>query len=274
MSRPEFTIEAPAVSSDVLKTSRSLQPASRLLLENRILPVTSDNPGYLGFLRDAHIAVGKHLDRAVDMVVGRKLGVGRWHPNGFATFEVAVIEGLGLMRLHFWPRRLRRALDRQPRIHKHCFNLYSRILAGEYRESQYETKELAHGADGDVDEHDAGHLLREYLVEPMESDGIDRLVEGGRWLNVRSTLTGLRFAAGSWHEVEVGKYHATPIPPKAFCATLAVLSVPVPGARDALVGSAGFRAPGKVRPTVTENEIRTICSQFVESAGRQDSVPI
>src|ERR1017187_2549985 len=88
---------------------------------NAVLPVKSSDSSYLLFLRDAAAAATNHVDHAVELIKSKKLGIGKWHPTGFATFEVVSIDGLGLMRLHFWPSGLRKVLPGHPPIHKHCF---------------------------------------------------------------------------------------------------------------------------------------------------------
>lgn len=229
-------------------------------LYNEIIAVASTRRSYLDFLRDARAAVDRHVDLAVDMIGKGDIPAGLWHPNGFATFEVATIEGLGLMRLHVWPRSLRVIRARQPRIHKHCFNLYSRVLAGVYRECQYAIRDEL----WPVPMQESGSYLKEYLVCPSVGEGIDRVLEGDRWLHVRPCLTDLRFPAGTWHELEVGKFHATPIPKRDFCVTLAVLSVPVENESDVLLGSPGFHLEVPTRRPVTEIQWATICDQFIE----------
>jgi hypothetical protein len=105
------------------------------------------------------------------------------------------------------------------------------------------------------------YRLREYVVQTPKGDGIDRLEAGG-WVNLSVKLAGIRFPAGCWHELEAGKYHATPISMRKFCATIALLGVPIGGTRDVVIGSERFGAQVHERPPVTDSEREVICGQF------------
>ncbi|GAA3294685.1 hypothetical protein GCM10020295_19800 [Streptomyces cinereospinus] len=171
---------------------------------------------------------------------------------------------LGLVRVHFWPDGLRRGLPGHPSIHQHCFRLYSRVLAGEYRESQYgvvgpglhDTRGVPFGA----------RRLRVYEVRPTRVTGKDEVHETGEDLDVVPTLRAARFPAGTWHEVPVRTFHATPIARDRFCVTLAVLSLPVHGAADVLLGRPGGGSSVNVRRVVSEGERELMCRQFVAAA--------
>lgn len=215
---------------------------------------------HLSFLRDAARQVEERLSEAKDMLRSGRLGEGKWHPTGFATFEVARIQRLGVMRLHVWPVGLRRELVGHPKIHKHNFQLYSKIVAGTYLESLYEVRE------GTASERRRKGYLRkrEFRVDTTRKDGIDRLVDTGRWVDVRAVVTGLSFREGSWHEIQVGQFHSTPIPKKQFCITLAVLSLPVPGGRDVLLGSSKFKVLTHPRAIVTDKDADMMCRQYAD----------
>ncbi|MBD0735736.1 hypothetical protein BGM09_21795 [Streptomyces sp. CBMA29] len=190
-----------------------------------------------------------------------RLGRGLWHPTGFATFEIAQVPALGLVRVHFWPHGLRRGLSGHPTIHQHCFRLYSRVLAGEYRESQYGAVDS-----GPCEAPPGAQRLRVYEVRPTGTTGKDELYETGEDLDVMPTLRAARFPAGTWHEVPVGTFHATPIARNRFCATLAVLSLPVPGASDVLLGHPGGGSSASARRVVSDGEKELMCRQFTAAA--------
>ncbi|MFJ4627903.1 hypothetical protein [Streptomyces sp. NPDC088847] len=220
-------------------------------------------PAHLRFLDEAATATGDLLAGTVAAIRAGRLGRGLWHPTGFATFEIAQVPALGLVRVHFWPDGLRRGLPSHPSIHQHCFNLYSRVLAGEYRESQY-------GA-VDPSRHDprvppGARRLRVYQVRPTGVMGKDELYETGEDLNVVPTLRAARFPAGTWHEVPVHTFHATPIARNRFCATLAVLSLPVPGAADVLLGQPGGGSSVSLRRVVSDGEQELMRCQFIAAA--------
>ncbi|MGW7366444.1 hypothetical protein ACWGI8_24165 [Streptomyces sp. NPDC054841] len=231
-------------------------------LANDILPVRSTDPAHLRFLGRAAAATERYLDDAVARIRSGTLGRGLWHPTGFATFEVVQVERLGLIRVHFWPMGLRMALSGHPPIHQHCFRLFSRVLAGEYRESQYGPAGSVAGARHSAPV--AGRLLRKYEVRDTGVMGEDELHDTGQDLHVVPTVRAVRFPAGSWHEVEVNTFHATPIPRSRFCATLAVLSLPVPGAHDVLLGHPGFGPAVHTRRVVSDTEWQRMRGQFMD----------
>ncbi|MET9218563.1 hypothetical protein ACIQCJ_01955 [Streptomyces sp. NPDC093221] len=232
------------------------------------IPEPGREPAHLSFLGEAAAVTEDLLAGTVATIRAGRLGRGLWHPTGFATFEIAQVPGLGLVRVHFWPHGLRRGLPGHPTIHQHCFRLYSRVLAGEYRESQY----------GAVDPGPRGappgaRRLRVYEVRPTGMMGKDELYETGEDLDVVPTLRAARFPAGTWHEVPVGTFHATPIARNRFCATLAVLSLPVTGAADVLLGHPGGGSSASVRRVVSDGEQDLMCRQFIAATDSTVSEP-
>ena len=213
------------------------------------LPPTSRDADYLKFLWLADAAVEAHDFEVRQLIAESNLGPGFWHPNGFATFEIASIADLGLLRLHVWPKRLRRSLAGHPEIHNHSFQLFSRVIVGEYRETQYR-----------ID--DTGTPLHRYEVSLTGIRTQDSLVDTGLTMRVVKVVSGVVFEAGSWHEVEVGQFHATPIPPTRFCATLAMISPRIPGSTDVLLGCTGFSQLRSTRPAVDEADLAEIYRQL------------
>lgn len=220
---------------------------------------TASDEGHVRFLGCAASATAEYLDDVVARIRCSELGLGLWHPTGFATFELAHVRGLGLVRVHFWPIGFRRGLRGHPPIHQHCFRLFSRILAGEYRESQYQLVDnIGHAKE---------MALRKYSVCATGVMGRDEVRDTGEDVYVTPTIRAIRFPAGSWHEVPLGIFHATPIPRTRFCATLAVLSRPVPGALDELLGRPGFGPAVHTRRTVNDDEWQQMRSQFLNAWG-------
>lgn len=233
------------------------------VLVNDVLPVRSRDPLHLRFLEEAAAATQGCLADAVGRIRARRLGHGLWHPTGFATFEVAHLPSLGLVRVHFWPAGLRRGLPGHPPIHQHCFRLFSRVLAGEYRESQYHAPNALSDAPRQAPAQ--ARRLRTYEVRSTGVVGKDELHNTGRDLYVVPTVRAARFPAGSWHEVPVHTFHATPIPRSRFCATLAVLSLPVPGAADVLLGHPGWVSSVSMRRAVSAEELELMSRQFIKA---------
>jgi hypothetical protein len=214
-------------------------------------------PSYTDFINSASEAVDRHIGMVRDRISRNELGPGMWHPNGFATFRVAMVDGLGLIRLHIWPVGHRRCLEGHPKIHCHSFHLYARVLIGVYQESCYSCsaipakEEPSHG----------GNKLRVYLVAPPRQEGDDRLVDTGEWVDVRNIDSEVRYPVGSWHGIEVGAYHATLIPAESLCATVALLGIPQQRRRDVLLGQPGFLRLENRRAAVTESEMKMMSAQ-------------
>ncbi|MFD5902821.1 hypothetical protein ACFV6B_21305 [Streptomyces microflavus] len=222
-------------------------------------------PAYQRFLDEATATTGDLLADTVAAIRAGRLGRGLWHPTGFGTFEVAQVPGLGLVRVHVWPEGLRRGLPGHPSVHQHCFHLYSRVLAGEYRESQYGI--VAPHEHGPHEVLPGARRLRVYAVRPTGVMGKDELYETGEDLDVVPTLRAARFPAGTWHEIPVRTFHATPIARNRFCVTLAVLSLPVQGAADVLLGRPGGGSSVSVRRVVSDEEQELMRSQFIAAEG-------
>ncbi|MCH5644436.1 hypothetical protein [Gordonia sp. ABSL49_1] len=168
---------------------------------------------------------------------------GRWHPTGFAVFNVLDISPIGIIRLHYWPEADLRLTTGHPTIHCHCFHLHSRVLAGVYKEVVFRTRKLA------SNENTERNALAGFNVVPPSGDGIDRLerdddsyvVLGGPPAEYRSRAA---------HSIPAGEYHSTNIRVNAQCATLAMLSRPVIGYRDHIIGNRDFATLESLRPVV------------------------
>jgi hypothetical protein len=221
--------------------------------ENYDFPFSQPN-SYVRFLRDAETAVAEHLDQLLERISQGSISPGMWHPNGFATFKIRLIENLGLIRLHIWPQHMRRRLEGHPEVHRHSFDLYSRVIAGNYIESQY----MTHETDDPLDS--VG--LRKYTVQPGSGEDLDVLVESETRTSVNKIITRQGCPAGSWHDLEAGAYHATEIPGDTLCATLAILGQHHPAGRDVLVGQPGFLVTKNTRALVTNDEIAEMSSQL------------
>jgi hypothetical protein len=214
----------------------------------------------LRFIYNAALHVNVMADDVLVNIASRNLWPGQWHPNGFATFEVANIVDTGLVRLHVWPRKYRPALRGHPPIHNHGFQLFSRVLAGEYVETQYSNNPcdwagLSRSA----------QRLSQYVVAAADGTGEDTVSETGAKDLVMVTASGLRSPAGTSHALEAGQFHSTPIPLGGMCATLAVLSPRIEGRIDVLYGRPGFQSNRRARLAVNRDEWKIIQSQVLEN---------
>lgn len=212
-----------------------------------VMMPTSVARNYEEFIAEA----GFHLDRAyrnLDSFIQGPLE-GRWHPNGFMVFNVEDIADFGLVRLHVWPESGRQALKGHPVIHRHTFHLLSRVILGTYREVQYAVSECA--------ESD-GSAVPGWVVVPPNGDGIDRLAPDSAHYHVSPRASVDSFGAGSSHQMPAGDYHATSIRRWEECWTLALLSRPIPGETDHLVGRGGLARLENARQPTSVEQVESI----------------
>lgn len=62
---------------------------------------------------------------------------GRWNPMGFMVVPLGSHQELGILRLHIWPKDLRKLTPKGEPIHNHAWHLASTILAGVYSDDIY-----------------------------------------------------------------------------------------------------------------------------------------
>jgi hypothetical protein len=171
---------------------------------------------------------------------------GRWHPNGFAVFNLGELEGLGRLRLHVWPRGLRIALEGQPAIHSHPWDLCSLVIAGCYTDTLYRAQEF--------DSDGPGRLRGFHLRFGSGREG-DELCPVPLWYEL--TVTDKRaIMIGQLHQMAAGVLHESPIPHDAFVATLLIASQVVDLGKLLLVGDGNFGKRLYTRPPVSVKQLR------------------
>ena len=185
------------------------------------------------------------LPRAVEEATAS----GRWHPTGFMVFNLKDITGVGLVRLHYWPQGTRHHLQGHPVIHRHAFHLLSTVVAGNYREIQYAVAPARPGPP-----EYARAKLHGYQVAPPKGDGFDRLEHDHKQYIVAPKGAVTVYGATESHQMPAGDYHATAIAKSEDCCTLALLSRPLPGVTDHLVGSAHMKQLMNERKMVSEGD--------------------
>jgi len=172
-------------------------------------------------------------------------GEGRWHPNGFAVFDLGDVEGLGQMRFHVWPSGIRVALEGQPAIHSHPWDMCSLVIAGCYRDTLYRARQF------NVDEPGR---LQGYSVQFGSGDQGDQLCLDSMWYDVTAeqerTVT-----KGSLHQIPAGVLHAAQIPLHTCVATLLITSKFINLSKLLLLGDGNFDKKSYVRPAVSVEEL-------------------
>jgi guanylate kinase len=172
---------------------------------------------------------------------------GRWHPSGYMIFILGLHPTLGRLRLHVWPRNLRRLEPRpgelQRDIHDHRTHVASLVLAGEYSDQFYGVESV--GSWLSADELRQRRLYMVYMPEVGRA-AAEAMVPNGDC--VRATPTTARSVRqGSGHHIVAGDFHVPTIDESNFALTLVFTShtvmdsgprVLVAGAPSALTGEA------------------------------------
>lgn len=189
---------------------------------------------------------------------------GQWHPTGFLILNLLDVEGLGIVRLHLWPSMPRVRRPGHPVIHRHCFHLFSLVVHGEYSEVRFQ----AGGVDAPNPQYPRPASMVGFRIMPSKGDGWDRIEPDGLGeANVwRLTRRSHEFV-GMSHQMVAGVYHSTAIPVYASCATLAILSRPIVGQQDHLLGKPGSRVDPRPRVYVSLAEVQGFMDEMGLTAG-------
>jgi len=184
---------------------------------------------------------------------------GRWHPTGFAIFDIDFVHRLGTVRLHIWPRSWRERLKNHPPIHNHGFNLHSQVLAGQYREARFRILSLAEAGDG---KNLNIKPLKSYVVKSDGKTNDDIIELSKEKMLAYSELGVEKYNAGVSHSLGVGEYHATLIPKNSYCATLAIMGPRQKGTVDRLLGRANFDPSQRTRVPITKRDSVSLIEQL------------
>lgn len=144
---------------------------------------------------------------------------GQWHPLGFMSFKLGTITDFGTLRLHIWPKDLRRQSPRGPKIHDHAWHLSSLVLSGTYTDTLYEVEEVA-GAYTET-QRNAADLLRVYRPKLQTTSTF--LDTDGTCAKATPYQTR-EIPADRTHVIPVHTFHTTDVPTAIFAATLMIES--------------------------------------------------
>jgi hypothetical protein len=180
---------------------------------------------------------------------------GQWHPNGFAVFHLGDVKGLGQMRFHVWPRGIRVALDGQPAIHSHPWELCSLVIAGCYRDTLYRAREFEVGGPG---------RLQKFDMRFGSGDEGDQVCPVAVWYEVE-VAEERTVSEGSFHQMRAGVLHASQIPLDAFAATLLITGKVIDLSKLLLVGDGTFGKRSYVRPAVSAEELDQIHAELINA---------
>lgn len=206
---------------------------------------------------------------------------GRWHPSGFMVFPLGEHRDLGFVRLHIWPKELRRREDRgrdnlgdvwDGDIHNHAWHVTSYVIAG-YCDTLYD---VARDPDPNSRSYesvtaDALHHFRMFRAKYNKASGADALVTQGRSV-IATPREEREFFPTDINEIKVGDYHAPTIPDDEFAATLAFNSHRVTrSGPDILIGGTATSIVG-VRRRVTTAEKLFAKAQLLQAMERLEEV--
>jgi hypothetical protein len=224
--------------------------------------------------RDAfHEGAARLLIPLADVVVEQVMPelhryVGIWHPSGFMAFTLGAHPTYGSLRLHVWPRGLRRRmiigrgqLDEiyDGDIHSHAWFITSIVLY-HYRDNIYSVTDIGARARANCDLTDA-RQFRVFSVS-YQPGAQQELITDGRC--VATDVTDRRLvSSGRLHTIDPEVYHAPAIPDVMLGATLVFSSPRVQSAGpDVLVG--GSSAPiTSTRRVISEDDGRLASAQLV-----------
>lgn len=227
--------------------------------------------------RDAfHEGAAALLMRLADVVFERVVPelhryVGIWHPSGFMAFTLGAHPTYGSLRLHVWPRGLRRRiiigrgrLDEiyDGDIHNHAWFITS-IVLHHYRDNIYSLNDIGPRTGSNCDLSDASQF-RVFSVSYLPG-AQQELISDGRC--VATDVTDRRLInSGQIHTIDPEIYHAPTIPDATLGATLVFSSPRVQSAGpDVLIGSSS--APiTSTRRVISEDDGRLASAQLVGRA--------
>lgn len=147
--------------------------------------------------------------------------VGTWHPTGFMVFRLGHHTRLGSLRLHVWPRNLRRreakgrgrlGVIHDGDIHDHAWGVASAVLA-DYRDTMYDVT-TSPRADGALP-----HCQFRVFTVAYGERAHNALVTDGRCVEAVPRDRRV-IPAGEFHSIAPGDFHAPTVPDDAFSATL------------------------------------------------------
>lgn len=150
---------------------------------------------------------------------------GRWHPTGFMVFPLGIHKELGSLRLHIWPKGLRRVAPKGDTIHDHSWHLASRVLVGVYNEEFYSVEESDTLPDTEYARRESG-LLRVFRTD-YNPGSADVLITDGACVKVK-LVEPRSIKAGNLHTIEAGVFHRHTILQDELAAAL-VLNSPTLG---------------------------------------------
>ena len=130
-----------------------------------------------------------------------------WHPLGFVSCVIEDIPSNNTIRLHYWPKGMRRVKNPDWPIHTHSYTLNSLILRGKVRNLQYRTVS------------GVGKWI--YLVNYFE--GGSEIIRTEDETQVIIESDEVRYC-GEQYQVPRGTFHQTHVPINEIAVTIVVLS--------------------------------------------------
>lgn len=183
---------------------------------------------------------------------------GRWNPMGFMVIPLGTHQELGILRLHIWPKDLRKLTPKGKPIHNHAWHLASRILSGVYSDDIYVVRVLEYYPADENQRRERG-LMRVFSIGFGDTGGI--LETDGSCVKV--VLDEHRIVnAGEHHLIEQGVFHRTTIAHDKFVATLVFDSPTLASSKSQILIDGPADPITEQRELITAEDVATVKHQF------------
>lgn len=162
-----------------------------------------------GFFAEAQDFLAEYADEVTASVIPQLTKrEGRWHPLGFAVFPLMVREDGSSVRLHVWPKGLRKA-QLENAIHDHAWHIISKVLSKEpYQDTRYDIQVV-----GDAPSTEDGRRKRNLhrVFRAHYPPGPQELRTDGTFARV-TPIREVVVPSGQHNRIIAGEYHLDKIP--------------------------------------------------------------
>lgn len=179
----------------------------------------------------------------------------KWQPMGFQIYDLGIYPELGFLRLHVWPKILRRASQKADVIHNHPRHIASNVLSGTYRDLIFDVAEK-----NDSEQESEGDVYSVYgkTINPDQTEFLS--TEGVR---VEATVAENRVVpAGTQHFIPPDIFHQTQVPLSESCVTLVFNSFRTKAEGPFVLLNKPPRSMPELREPITPEEIAGVKELF------------
>jgi len=188
---------------------------------------------------------------------------GRWHPLGFAVFPLTVREDGSSLRLHVWPKNMRRGHSlRQPAIHNHAWHLISRVLSRDPYQDTRHSIEVVSDVPSTEEKRISRGLQRVFRAHyPPEPQGLRTDGTCARVTPIRDVVV----PTGRYNSIVAGEYHLDTVPIGHTVATLCLDSPKLVKDGPHVIVDGPADPIEVARPSIPSEDIRYIQDALLKS---------